>query len=161
MARKFYGRKVFEAIADGRKFSFTCFGQDTSYGFRHVCFRGDEYFPQGENPISKACYYNRTWECFQYETVLIEAIEKLQEPKEVKDELYNKLIVQRREDGARQVEEEVKAFEKLFNSLSDTSKEIVRTKTPLIQSEEQLEAVKAGMKFLQAIDIVQGLTKAD
>jgi hypothetical protein len=93
--------------------------------------------------------------------VLIEAIEKLQEPKEVKDELYNKLIKQRREDGAKQVEEEVKAFEKLFNSLSDTSKEIVRTKTPLIESEEQLEAVKAGMKFLQAIDIVQGLTKAD
>ena len=58
-------------------------------------------------------------------------------------------------------EEEVKAFEKLFNSLSDTSKEIVRTKTPFIQSEEQLEAVKAGMKFLQAIDIVQGLTKTD
>jgi hypothetical protein len=54
MARKFYGRKVFEAIADGRKFSFTCFGQDTSYGFRHVCFLGDEYFPQGEKPISKA-----------------------------------------------------------------------------------------------------------
>ena len=161
MARKFYGRKEFQAIAGGRKFSFTCFGQDTSYGFRHVCFLGDVGLPEAYKPISKACYYNRTWECFQYETVLTEAIEKLQEPKEVKDELYNKLIVQRREDGARQVEEEVKAFEKLFNSLSDTSKEIVRTKTPLIQSEEQLEAVKAGMQFLHAMDVVQGLTKTD
>lgn len=92
MAREYYNRKVFEASVNDRKFIFTCFGQNTNYGFRHVCFLGDIEQPQAYKPISKVRYYNRTWECFRYETVLIRAIEKLQEPKEVRDKLYNKLL---------------------------------------------------------------------
>ena len=69
MAYKYYGRTVFETELNGKKYSFTCFGQDTRYGFRHVCFEGSDIrYPEYAKSylLAKCCYYNRTWECFQY-----------------------------------------------------------------------------------------------
>lgn len=52
------------------KEAFTCYSQGTSYGFRHIAFKGLELQPQGNKPDSKVSYYNRTWERYQFETVL-------------------------------------------------------------------------------------------
>ena len=47
--------------------SITCHYQNTSYGFRHLATLYINGFKQDQT--SKA-YYNRTWECFTYESVL-------------------------------------------------------------------------------------------
>ena len=71
MAYKLYGRQVFETEVEGKKYVFTCYGQGTSYGFRHICTEGYNNTTEckwiKKDIVGKACYYNRTWESFQYE----------------------------------------------------------------------------------------------
>jgi hypothetical protein len=52
-------------------FVFMCRSENTSYGFRHLCtlFRGSNAVGK-----SKACYYNRTWERYEFESVLSSAL---------------------------------------------------------------------------------------
>lgn len=59
---------IFTNVETGEK--FTCFSQSTSYGFRHIAFKGIVLNPKSQKPDAKRCYYNRTWERFQYESVL-------------------------------------------------------------------------------------------
>lgn len=95
MTYKYYGRKVFETEINGKKYSFTCFWQGTRYGFRHVCFKGDDiYYPEyaKSSLLGKCCYSNRTWECFLYQTVLHEAINKLDVDETTKKALKSILI---------------------------------------------------------------------
>ena len=37
MAYKLYGREVFTAKVNNTEYTFTCYTQNTSYGFRHIC----------------------------------------------------------------------------------------------------------------------------
>ena len=93
---KLYGRQVFEAEVNGRNYVFTCYGQDTSYGFRHICTEGynnTEYSRWIKSDIvAKATYYNRTWERFKYETVLRQGIEAVAPSKDVEEKLKAILI---------------------------------------------------------------------
>lgn len=50
--------------------SYTCYSQGTSYGFRHIALKGIVTNPRIKKPDSKASCYNRTWERWQYESVL-------------------------------------------------------------------------------------------
>lgn len=50
--------------------SYTCYSQGTSYGFRHIAFKGIVTNPTSKKPDSRRSYYNRTWERWQYESVL-------------------------------------------------------------------------------------------
>lgn len=47
--------------------------ENTSYGFRHLITLDKGYTEIASN---KACYYNRTWESYEYESVLKGLIEK-------------------------------------------------------------------------------------
>lgn len=58
--KNFYGNEVV----------FVCEDEDTRYGFRHVL--KDSYGIQ-----CKVCYYNRTWERYQFQSLLRKAIKKL------------------------------------------------------------------------------------
>ena len=60
--------------------SYTCYSQGTAYGFRHIAFKGIVTNPKSRKPDSKACYINRTWERWRYETVL----RKLTNPDEIR-----------------------------------------------------------------------------
>ena len=72
MSSKFYGFKTFELInLDNEQNQFICFCQDTTYGFRHLC----TFKIYGIEKTVKCCYYNRTWERFTYESVLLKAAE--------------------------------------------------------------------------------------
>lgn len=155
MAYKLYGRQVFRATVDGREFTFTCYGQGTSYGFRHICTRGENNFHTvngyvRDKIIAKATYYNRTWESFQYETVLAKGIENLYEPQEIKDKLHAILIDGKAEEEHAKAEEEIATFEKLWNGLNDKNKEHIRNGLGdnLIQTEEQAHAVMGIMAIM-------------
>lgn len=61
---------------------FSCKGEKTRYGFRHLCML--DYF-NSHNPndntknggaCDKCCYYNRTWESYQYRTVMCKTVLK-------------------------------------------------------------------------------------
>lgn len=147
MARKFYGKQTFTATVNGNKYVINCYGQDTNYGFRHVAFldNPDKYY---ETQLAKACYYNRTWERFTYETVLKKAIEKL--PKVDQEGLYNILIKKTAQDEHEKCEQEFKAFEALYNQTSDTFKQTMANSDFMINSESDVSLVKG----LMALDLV-------
>lgn len=76
MGYKYYNQETFEIELSKDAYIFLhCSAQKTRYGFRHVCdfiAPGDRFYTR-----AKCCYYNRTWERFRYESVLLEAARKL------------------------------------------------------------------------------------
>jgi hypothetical protein len=60
----------------GGGYSVVCNTESTRYGFRHLatlCLNGQEI------DKAKICYYNRTWESFEFESVLNKVIEQNKE----------------------------------------------------------------------------------
>lgn len=62
--------KIFKLAGD---YQAACEWEKTRYGFRHVAVLLHKGQEVGR---AKQCYYNRTWERFQYETVLQELVVK-------------------------------------------------------------------------------------
>jgi len=54
------------------EYNIVCNWQNTRYGFRHLATLHKNGY---EIAKAKACYYNRTWEKFEYETVLLKLID--------------------------------------------------------------------------------------
>lgn len=52
-----------------------CESEKTRYGFRHVAHLLRDGYEIGD---AKCCYYNRTWESFQFQSVLERLLEKTQ-----------------------------------------------------------------------------------
>ena len=145
MAYAFRNKQTFTAtLSTGKTYTINCYSQSTSYGFRHVAFIEGAW---SETQIAKACYYNRTWERFTYETVLSNAIKKL--PKADQQELYDILIERKAQKEHEECERQIKAFEALYNKTSDDFKERAKN-LPLMQSESDVNAVKG----LMALDIL-------
>ena len=87
MAVKQYDIRHFSATVNGQEITFRCYTTDTRSGFCHtaICTTwGIDTTP------TKQTYYNRTWERFEYETVLIKAIEKL--PKDLRKAVHEQII---------------------------------------------------------------------
>jgi len=55
------------------EYNVVCNWQNTRYGFRHLATLHKNGY---EIAKAKACYYNRTWERFEYETVLLKLIDE-------------------------------------------------------------------------------------
>lgn len=93
MTYKYTNGILFKVVLNDKTYNFTCFSQGTSYGFRHVCYRGLYAYPDtGLKPLAKCSYYNRTWECWQYQSVLREAVENMYKKKDIDEGTYNYLI---------------------------------------------------------------------
>ena len=153
MAYALRNRQLFSATVNGREFTFTCYTQSTSYGFRHICTLGYNNtdvcrYVKGDI-ISKATYYNRTWERFTYETVLRNGIENLSEPKEVKQALHDILIDGKAQAEHEQAEKDIAEFQALFNKTSDNFKQMAQNLPPMT-SESDVNLVKG----LMALDII-------
>jgi hypothetical protein len=54
------------------EYNVVCEWKNTSYGFRHIAIL---HRAGREVARAKTCYYNRTWECYDFETTLIKIIE--------------------------------------------------------------------------------------
>lgn len=54
-------------------YRIVCYWINTSYGFKHEAVLISNY---REVCKAKVCYYNRTWESFEYETVIDELLKK-------------------------------------------------------------------------------------
>ena len=56
-----------------KRFSVVCESVGTRNGFKHVatlCSNGMSVYE------TKICYLNRTWECFEFETILLKVIDE-------------------------------------------------------------------------------------
>lgn len=80
MTNKLKYRQDFEVQLSGLVIKLTCYYQSTRTGFRHLCFRTrmcNDGEPSTKDCIAKACYVNRTWEEYPYQTVLSNALETI------------------------------------------------------------------------------------
>lgn len=91
------------------EFTFVNNSESTRYGFRHTCvmFINDYHRATIYHP-----YYNRTWESYTYQTVMIEAVQ------EVMSEIYeNELQDYKEKNGIKRLTAaKRKAFEDGFNN---------------------------------------------
>ena len=53
-------------------YNVVCSWQNTQYGFRHIATLHKNGF---EIASAKICYYNRPWECYEFESVLLRIID--------------------------------------------------------------------------------------
>lgn len=66
-----------------------CRSESTRYGFRHLAtllINGEE------RETAKRCYYNRTWESYEFESVLEELAEKTTAISDKEKKLFKKKI---------------------------------------------------------------------
>lgn len=67
-----------------------CRSEKTRYGFRHLA----TMLVNGEETETvKVCYYNRTWETFEFETVIIKLLNRVNVPVSIISEFINSLKV--------------------------------------------------------------------
>ena len=143
MAVKQYDVRYFTAKVNGKEIKFRCYTTDTRCGFCHTAhYVGWEY----EITDTKASYYNRTWERFEYESVLKRAIDKL--PKEIRQQVYDQIIDHKAAEEAKEAEEMVERFQKLHESLSDENKERLANSGIEIRSEGDAKAVMGLMALM-------------
>ena len=143
MAVKQYDVRYFSAKVNGKEIEFRCYTTNTRCGFCHTAhYVGWDY----DLTDTKASYYNRTWERFEYESVLKRAIDKL--PADIQKEVYAQIIEGKAAEEEKQAEEMVKSFEALHSTLSTENKERLANSGIEIHSEEDAHAVMGLMALM-------------
>lgn len=78
--KKYY--KTFTMENELVRIDATCYTQGTSYGFHHCCtdlevtLKNDDSIWQSDKPTF-CPYYNRTWETYQFQSVLLQTLHKM------------------------------------------------------------------------------------
>lgn len=143
MSYKKYDYKNFSCeLPNGKTIMFICHTENTRYGFRHLCYNTDSGI------TSKCCYYNRTWERFEYESVLQKAIEQL--PSSEQNYVRAVLIDGTAEKIKAECDKFLSAFKAEYDKLSPSMKNAL-SKTN-IQNEKQAKMTLAVMKMSNLIN---------
>ena len=143
MAVKQYDVRYFSAKVNGKEFEFRCYTTDTRCGFCHTAhYVGWDY----DLTDTKVSYYNRTWERFEYESVLKRDIDKL--PADVRQQVYDQIIDGKAAEEEKKAEEMVESFQKLHEGLSEENKERLANSGIEIHSEGDAKAVMGLMALM-------------
>lgn len=146
MAVKQYDIQHFTAKVNGEEITFRCYTTDTRSGFCHTAhLMGWSY----DITDTKASYYNRTWERFEYESVLKRAIEKL--PKDLQQPVYDQIIDHKAAEEEKKADEMVLAFDELHSKLSDENKALLANSGIEIHSEEDAKSVMGLMAMMSLL----------
>ena len=144
MAVKQYDVRYFSAKVNGKEIEFRCYTTDTRCGFCHTApYVGWDY----EINDTKVSYYNRTWERFEYESVLKRAIEKL--PTDVRQQVYGQIIDHKAVEEERKAEEMVESFKALHDGLSEENKARLANSGIEMRSEGDAKAVMGLMALMR------------
>ena len=144
MATKQYDVRYFSAKVNGKEIEFRCYTTDTRCGFCHTAhYVGWDY----NLTDSKISYYNRTWERFEYESVLKRAIEKL--PTDVRQQVYDQIIDHKAAEEEQKAEEQFEAFKSLHDSLSTENKERLANSGIEMHSEDDVRGVMGLMALMK------------
>ena len=95
---------------------------------------------------TKASYYNRTWERFEYESVLKRAIEKL--PNGIQQAVYDQIIDHKAAEEEQKAEEQFEAFKTLHEGLSEENKERLANSGIEMHSEADVKGVMGLMALM-------------
>lgn len=143
MSYKKYDYKNFSCkLPNGKIVMFICHTENTRYGFRHLCHDTDSGITE------KCCYYNRTWERFEYESVLKKSIENL--PDSIRGVVYATLIDGTADRIKAECDKFLSAFKAEYDKLSPSMKNAL-SKTN-IQNEKQAKMTLAVMKMSNLIN---------
>ena len=146
MAVKRYNKVTHTFMINGEAISFYCDTTHTATGFCHHVFA---YGAGMAGEHSRVKYYNRTWERYDYETVMRAAAKKY--PKAIREALYLEI-----DNVGRREEEKAAAFLKVFeanyNALSREQKTFLAEHTPAIETTSQARAVGAVVGLMAAIN---------
>ena len=144
---KQYDTRYFTAKVNGMEIEFRCYTTDTRSGFCHTAhYVGWDY----SLTDTKVSYYNRTWERFEYETVLKRAIDKL--PKEIRQQVYDQIIDGKAAEEEKKAEEQFQAFKDLHSSLSDENKERLANSGIEMHSESDVRGVMGLMALMKIME---------
>ena len=125
-----YGFEVLET----ENFRAFCNVYNNRSGFVHECRL--ESKTTGEQTTARAQYYNRTWESYHFESVILRACEKL--PKDEREQAKNEFEHYGQEKN-RELDQKLENFKENFNSLTDKQKEIFKNVT--VQNEDQFNQI--------------------
>lgn len=140
---KHYDIQHFTAKVNGKEITFRCHTTNTRTGFCHTAhYTGWDY----NLTDTKATYYNRTWERFEYESVLKRAIDKL--PEDVRQQVYDQIIDHKAAEEEQKAEEQFQVFKKLHEGLSDENKERLANSGIEIHSESDMKGVMGLMALM-------------
>jgi len=143
MATKQYDIQHFTAKVNGEEITFRCYTTNTRCGFCHTAhLMGWKY----DITDSKISYYNRTWERFEYESVLKRAIEKL--PTDIRQSVYDQIIDHKAAEEEKKAEDDFNAFKSLHDSLSPENKERLANSGIQINSESDMKGVMGLMALM-------------
>ena len=144
MASKQYNVQYFTAKVNGEEIGFRCHTTDTRCGFCHTAhLTGWKY----DITDTKASYYNRTWERFDYESVLKRAIEKL--PKDIQQAVYDQIIDHKAAEEEKKAEDMFNSFKSLHDGLSEENKERLANSGIEITNTAQMKGVMGLMSLMQ------------
>ena len=140
---KQYDVQYFTAKVNGKEIGFRCYTTDTRNGFCHTAhYIGWDY----DLTDTKASYYNRTWERFEYESVLKRAIDKL--PTDVRQQVYDQIIDGKAAEEEQKAEEQFEAFKKLHDGLTPENKERLANSGIEINTESDARGVMGLMALM-------------
>lgn len=143
MATKQYDIQYFIAKVNGEEIRFRCHTTNTRCGFCHTAhLMGWKY----DITDSKISYYNRTWERFEYESVLKRAIEKL--PTDIRQSVYDQIIDHKAAEEEKKAEDDFNTFKSLHDSLSPENKERLANSGIQINSESDMKGVMGLMALM-------------
>ena len=120
-------QEVFSFSCDDGIYDFFCATEGTRYGFRHLC----DVFHKG-NLVGSAVkrYYNRTWESYRYQSVLLAAADDIvgisdECRNQLKDHIENKELAESKstEEGYSLVSPKQKTLVKMFSDFERAKKE--------------------------------------
>lgn len=145
---KTYNPQTFTFTVNGRPVSIYCNTTHVTTGFLHHAYL---YGFGREFEHSRIKYYNRTWEAFNYESVLKAAAAKLKKA----DRAALLLEIETYGDNEREKYNKLfAAFERNFNALSTEQKDFLQKNTPHIETAGQARTVAAVVGCMAAMNSV-------
>ena len=147
MAAKRYNQQNFYIYnpVTNEQYSFLCWTTKTRNGFCHTCYCLET------DTTSKASYLNRTWESYDYQSVLRKAFSKF--PKEMHAEFYEWDSAKVREEHYK-AEEQLEKFKQLHDGLTDGQKDALKNVT--LQTQQDVDSI---MSIMAMANVINELSK--
>lgn len=134
---------------NGEDVLINCWTYSYSRGWGHracLVYVGDRFI----NAEKRITYYNRTWETFEYETMLKKMIYTYFNKADQK--FLNMQVKAIADNEAAQAEAWAAAFTKKFNALSDSTKEKIKNSDILLNSKDEADALINSALLLDSLN---------
>ena len=125
---------------NGEELEITCFTYETQYNWGHRCY---VFYNNMQLKDEKITYYNRTWECFKYESLLNKVVDVVYPGKKQKMErdFIRKQIQAIADREREECDRWVADFKKFWSGLSDNTKKVIQKAGVTVNSIEEAESL--------------------